>query len=451
MCRMVVPLSLVLAGALFSAEFKAGVARVPITPEGPIWMSGYAARKKPSEGVIHDLWAKALALEDRRGNRVVIVTTDLIGLPRAISDAVAARVQKQYGIERARLLLNSSHTHTGPVVRGNLNVMFDLTEEEARKIEHYSRTLTEKLVSVIGAALGRLAPADLSFGQGEARFAVNRREPTEKGIRIGVNPKGPVDHAVPVVRVTDPGGKLVAVLFGYACHNTTLTGEFYQISGDYAGFAQIELEKTFPGAAAMFVMLCGADQNPHPRSSLDLAEQHGRSLAAEVEKVLSGRLQPVRGPLRAAFRIVEPAFAPHTRETFEPRLNDPNPVRARHARAMLATYDERRPIRRIPYPVQAIRFGNTLTVVALGGEVVVDYALRIKREFPGESIIVAGYSNDVMCYIPSLRVLREGGYEAVDSMLYYGQPGPFNEEIEETVFSGIYDVLKRVGRRPARR
>jgi hypothetical protein len=187
---MVVALSLVLAGALFSAEFKAGVARVPITPEGPIWMSGYAARKKPSEGVIHDLWAKALALEDRRGNRVVIVTTDLIGLPRAISDAVAARVQKQYGIERARLLLNSSHTHTGPVVRGNLNVMFDLTEEEARKIEHYSRTLTEKLVSVIGAALGRLAPADLSFGQGEARFAVNRREPTEKGIRIGSIPRG---------------------------------------------------------------------------------------------------------------------------------------------------------------------------------------------------------------------------------------------------------------------
>lgn len=451
MCRIVVAVSLFLAGTLVGAEFKAGVARVPITPEGPIWMSGYASRKKPSEGVIHDLWAKALALEDQRGNRVVIVTTDLIGLPRAISDAVAARVQKQYGIERARLLLNSSHTHTGPVVRSNLNLMFDLPEEETRKIEHYGRTLTEKLVSVIGAALGRLAPADLSFGQGEARFAVNRREPTEKGMRIGVNPNGPVDHSVPVVRVTDPAGKLVAVVFGYACHNTTLTGEFYQISGDYAGFAQIELEKTFPGAAAMFLMLCGADQNPHPRSSLELAEQHGRTLAAEVEKVLSGRLQPLRGPLRAAFRIVEPAFAPHTRETFEQRLSDPNPVRARHARAMLAAYDERRPIRRIPYPVQAIRFDNTLTVVALGGEVVVDYALRIKREYPGENIIVAGYSNDVMCYIPSLRVLREGGYEAVDSMLYYGQPGPFNEEIEETVFSGIHDVLKRVGRRPARR
>jgi hypothetical protein len=156
----------------------------------------------------------------------------------------------------------------------------------------------------------------------------------------------------------------------------------------------------------------------------------------------------VRGPIRAASQIVEPAFAPHTRETFEKQLEDKNQAKVRTARAMLRAYDEGRPVRRIPYPVQAIRFGKGLTVVALGGEVVVDYALRIKREFnhAKEPLIVAGYSNDVMCYIPSLRVLKEGGYEALDSMIYYGQPGPFNEEIEETVFGGVRNVLKRVGR-----
>jgi hypothetical protein len=161
-------------------------------------------------------------------------------------------------------------------------------------------------------------------------------------------------------------------------------------------------------------------------------------------------MKRVRGPVRAAFRIVEPGFATHTRETFEQRLNDPNPVRARHARYMAATYDERRPIRRVAYPVQAVRFGKTLTLVALGGEVVIDYALRVKREYPGEPVIVAGYSNDVMCYIPSLRVLKEGGYEAVDSMMYYGQPGPFDEEVEATVFGGIHQVLERVGRKAKR-
>jgi hypothetical protein len=436
---------LVAATALAAVDFRAGVARVVITPKTPIWLSGYGSRTRPSEGVLHDLWAKALALEDNKGNRVVIVSTDLIGLPRSISDLVAARVQKQYGLERSRLVLNSSHTHTGPMLRGNLDIMFALPDEQKAIIEEYSRTLADRLVAVVGGALGQLSPATVSFGQGETGFAVNRREPTPKGVKIGVNPSGPVDRSVPVLKVAAPDGALRAVVFGYACHNTTLTGEFYQISGDYAGFAQIELEKKHPGVAAMFLMLCGGDQNPNPRSTLELAEQHGKSLAEEVHRVLTGEMAPVRPPLKAAFRIVEPVFAPQTRETFEQRVNDSNPVRARHAKAMLAAYDERRPIRRVAYPIQAVRFGKDLTLVSLGGEVVVDYALRIKREFPDEKLIVAGYSNDVMCYIPSLRVLKEGGYEAVDSMMYYGQPGPFNEEVEETIFDGLYQVMKRVG------
>ena len=441
---------LLLNASLAAADFKAGVSRINITPKTSIWLSGYGNRKHPSEGVLHDLWAKALALEDAKGNKVVVVTTDLIGLPRAISDVVGARVQKDYGLDRAHLVLNSSHTHTGPMLRANLNLMFELSPEEDRVIDEYSRKLSDDLVSVIGGALGKLAPANVWFGEGETGFAVNRREPTAKGIRIGVNPAGPSDHSVPVLKVTGQDGQLLAVVFGYACHNTTLTGQFYKISGDYAGFAQIELEKAHPGVNAMFVMLCGGDQNPNPRSTLELAGQHGKTLATEVDRVLAGKLRRVKGQLRAAFQIVEPEFALHTRETFEPLLDDKNPVRARHARYMLRTYDERHPIRRIPYPIQAVRFGKTLTLLALGGEVVVDYALRVKREYPGENIIVAGYSNDVMCYIPSLRVLKEGGYEAVDSMMYYGQPGPFDEQVEEMIFGGIHSVMKRVGRSPRR-
>jgi len=442
--KHLIPL-LVLCGGLAAADFKAGVARVNITPKEPIWMSGYASRTRPSEGVMQALWAKALALEDSRSGRVVIVTTDLIGLPRVISDEVAARVQKTYGLERARLLLNSSHTHTGPVVRPNLSTMYSLGEDQDRRLQEYARRLTDELVQVIGAALGDLAPARLAFAQGNTGFAINRRQPTPQGVRIGVNEKGPVDHSVPVVEVNAANGSRRAVLFGYACHNTTLTGEFYQISGDYAGYAQAELEKLFPGTTAMFLMLCGADQNPNPRSRLDLAEQHGKTLAAEVSRVLSGKLQKVRPPIRAAFQLTELPLAPHTRETFEKELASSNVPRQMRAREMLRAYDERRPVRRVPYPVQAVRFSKDLTLVALGGEVVVDYVLRARREFPNQKLVVAGYSNDVMCYIPSLRVLKEGGYEAVDSMIYYGQPGPFSDEVEETVFAAIRDVMKRVG------
>jgi hypothetical protein len=441
---------LVLTALSAAADYKAGVSRVIITPDKPIYLSGYANRTHASEGKVHDLWAKALAIEDRKGGRVVILSTDLVGLPRGITDVVGARALKEYNLDRARLVINSSHTHTGPLIRGNLNLMFELDAEQQTRVDDYSLELTEKLVAVVGAAISDLAPANLSFGNGIAKFAMNRRENTASSVKIGLNPKGPSDYDVPILKVSAPDGKLRAVLFGYACHNTTLTGQFYQLSGDYAGFAQIAIEQASPGATALFMMLCGADQNPNPRSTLEHAQKHGADLAAEVNRVLASRLQPVRGAILAAFRTVDLEFAIHTRETFESRLKETNVFRVRHAKAMLATYDQGRPIRRYSYPVQAVQFGKDLTVVALGGEVVVDYALRIKKEFGSKGILVAGYSNDVMSYIPSVRVLKEGGYEAADSMIYYGMPGPYNEEVEDRIFRTVGQVMKRVKRSPVK-
>lgn len=425
-------------------EFRAGVARIDITPSKPIWLSGYASRTRPSEGVVHKLWAKALALDDGHG-KAVLVTTDLIGLPRAVSDVVAARVARQYGVTRERLLLNSSHTHTGPVVRPNLMTMFVLGDQDRRVLDDYGSKLVEDLVNAIGAALGNLEPARMSVAHGQVGFAINRRQPTPKGVRLGINEKGPVDHDVPVIAVHGKDGQLRAVLFAYACHNTTMGGDFYRITGDYAGFAQSELEAMQPGATAMFLLLCGGDQNPNPRGTLDHAAAHGKALAAEVNRLLGAAMKEVRPDLRGTMQVIELEFARHTREQFEDERKSDNKFRVQRAGEMLRAYDERRPVRTTPYPVQAIRLGKELIILALGGEVVVDYALRAKRQFTGADLIVAGYSNDVMCYIPSLRVLKEGGYEAVDSMVYYGQPGPFAEDVEERIFASIKTVLGRVG------
>lgn len=246
-------LLLVIPGEAKPRQLRAGAAKIDITPSGPIWMSGYAVRTKPSEGVSHPIYAKALALDDGH-QRIVIVTTDLIGLPRAVSDVVAARAAKQYNLERSHLLLNSSHSHSGPVVRPNLMTMYFLTPGQRQAVDDYALKLTDNLVSVIGAAIGELAPATLSLAHGSAPFAINRRNREIK----------PVDHDVPVFAVRAPDGKLRAVLFAYACHNTTLGGDRYLINGDYAGFAQSDLEESNPGAVALFMLLCGADQNPAP-------------------------------------------------------------------------------------------------------------------------------------------------------------------------------------------
>ncbi len=422
-----------------AADLKVGVGRTVITPHEPIWMSGYASRTHPSEGVLTDLWAKALALEDSGGGRVVLVTTDLVGLPHEISQEVAARLKAKYGLERSQIVLNSSHTHSGPVVWPNLKSMYFLGPEDNQRLIRYSKKLADDLVHTVDAAMADRAAAKVSIGHGSVGFAANRRQPTLKGMRLGVNPKGPVDHDVPVLKVAAPDGKLRAVLFAYACHNTTLNQ--YKINGDYAGFAQIELEKSLPGATAMFAILCGGDQNPQPRGTVELAQQHGKALADAVRHVLAGELRPVRGPIRTAYEVTQLQFAPHSRATFEKEAASPDKYRRARAKLMLEAYDAGRPVRSLAYPVQAVRFGHDLTLVALAGEVTVEYGLRLKREFPRENLVVMGYTNEVACYIPSLAVLKGGGYEPLDSMIYYGQPGPFAENVEEKVIAACHEVL----------
>jgi len=170
-----------------------------------------------------------------------------------------------------------------------------------------------------------------------------------------------------------------------------------------------------------------------------------RTLAAEVARVIGTPLRPVRAPIRTAFETVQLDFAPHTRAVFEEEAKSPDVFRPRRARLMLAAYDAGQPVRQAPYPVQGIRFGEDLTFLALAGEPVVDYALRLKRELPGENLIVAGYCHDVMCYIPSRRVLRKGGYEAVENTIYYGQPGPFTESVEDEIVAAVRRVAVAVG------
>jgi hypothetical protein len=425
--------------------WKAGVAQVIITPQKPLWMAGYASRTKPSEGVIQELYAKASALEDHSGKRAVLVTSDLLGFPAVVSHNIAARVEKQYHLTRDQLLLSSSHTHGGPVIDKMLGLMYPMNSQQWADVEAYTSELEDKIVRLVGAALESLRPARLSFGHGEAGFAMNRRARTNEEIVIGVNKEGLVDRDVPVLRVDDKHGKLRAVVFGYACHNTT-GRDLMQLHGDYAGFAQAWLESHHPGARALFVSGCGADANPYPRGTIELARRHGEELAAAVEKVLVRELQSVRGPLKTAYEEFPVAFAtPPGREELQAQLENKDVYHRNWAEAMLKILDRDGHLpAEYPYPLQIWQFGQDLTLIALGSEVVVDYDLRLKKELGAEKLWVAAYCNDVFAYIPSLRVLQGGGYEGGGAMVYYGQPGPFAPPIEETIIGKVHDLIRRV-------
>lgn len=430
------------AAAAYGAGFRAGAARLDITPRESLIMGGYAARKHASTGVRRPLWAKAIALDDGRGGRAVILTMDLLRVPLSLADAVTAATRERHGLARSQILINCAHNHSGPTLWEGVRAISPMQSEETEKSRRYTEWLTAGLVDLISGALRDLAPATVSWGWGEAAFASNRRVRTPKGYDIGRNPDGPVDHRVPVLKIASPDGKLRAVVFGYACHNTAIGPSSYEFDGDYAGFAQAEIERGHPGATALFLLLCGGDQDPWPRNTVANAEKHGASLAAAVETVLSGRMRRARAGIRTAFENVGLPFAPHTREMFEAKLADANPAAVRTARAMLKAYDEGKPVRSLSFPVQAIRLDSHVVLVALGGEPVVDYALRARREFP--HVILAGYSNMVKGYIPSRRVLGEGGYEAGDSAIYYGLPGPFTPAVEDTIFAAVRRVLQKV-------
>ncbi|HEV8001584.1 MAG TPA: neutral/alkaline non-lysosomal ceramidase N-terminal domain-containing protein, partial [Planctomycetaceae bacterium] len=268
-------------------------------------MAGYSSRTSPADGSLHDLYVRVLALEDAQGHRAVLVSSDLLGIPRSISENVSQVLASKFGLPREALMLNASHTHCGPVLRGALYDAYPLEETQKKLIADYSSELESAIVRSVGAALAHMVPVSVSVGQGSTDFAVNRRnnrEPDVPALRVSNALRGPIDHSVPVLAVRQPDGKLLAVVFGYACHNTTLG--IQQWNGDYAGFAESNLEQAHPGVVALFFMGCGADQNPIPRRTVELAHRYGDMMSSAVQAVLAAKMESLPPKLKTHYETV---------------------------------------------------------------------------------------------------------------------------------------------------
>jgi len=438
-----------------AADWKAGLARVDITPKGPIWQFGYADRRRPSRGVMHPLWAKALAIADTDGRRVVIVTTDLPGWPAALADAVCKRAGERTGLKRAQIVLNASHTHCGQLLEGLLTPGYRalVPPGEMKIVEAYTQELEERIVELI-AACADLRPARLAYTEDTCDLGANRRKirynedgaPWYAGVAI--NPDGPFDDIVPVLRVSDEEDKPLALLFGYACHNTTFW-PIDQLNGDYAGFAQIALEKKYPGVQAMFMMGCGGDANPKERAgdyNIHVGKQTGDRLAASVERALAKPLHPLRpGPISAVLDRVELPFArPVTKEQLEAKRGQGNKFEQARTEYLLEwTAKHGEPPKGYPAPVQVVRLGEDLLLVALPGEPSAGYALRLRKEFPNRRLWIAGYCNDLFGYLCTERQLVEGGLEAGASQVYWGWPSRWADGVEDRIIGLVKTLIAR--------
>ena len=430
-------------GVAVAQEFKAGLGRVDITPTTPVHLGGYASRTVPFKTVAERIFVKALALQDNKDAITLIVTADTIGTPRWFNDELANRIQAELKIPRERFLFACSHSHSTPAIRGALDDAYGLSGEPATAVAKYSDEFVRKSFEAAQAALASFEPVKLSFGRGEAHFAMNRRQFGKTGVFIGVNPNGIVDNDVPVLKLERQDGSIKALVFGYACHCTTL-GATDEVSGDWAGYAQECLETAYPGAAALFITGCGADANPNPRSAPVYVQQHGLALAGAVARALNEPMVRVNGPITGAFDRADLPLGPlPKREELEAKLTNATPAVVRSGKRFLAMLARGESLpRSYPCPVQVLRFGQDLTLIGLGGEVVADYSYRLRRELPSERLWTAGYCNDVFAYVPSVRVLIEGGYEADTNLIYYGLPTRFAPEVEDVLVQKVLALVK---------
>ena len=430
------------------ATWKAGVSRALMTPETAVWLAGYSGKRAPT-GKVHDLWVKSLALEDSQGRRGVIVSSDNMGMPLTLYDRIHTEVRERCGIEQSGLMVLFSHNHCGPVLPGDFADAYPIDEQQAVLINAYADRLCETVVESVAQALAALSPARLATGSGATCFAVNRRDNPEPGIGLRIDRGEPlagrVDHSVPVLTIRSEEDELIGILFGYACHATVMN--FDKWCGDYPGFAQLALEESHPGATAMFFAGCGADQNPLPRRQLSQCSRYGSLLAAAVEEVLLRPMSPVGDGLGSAFRYANLDFERKiSRESLAAVEDPPDSTHGRWARRWLGTLEQDPELAlpaQYPYPVQVWQLGSFL-MIALGGEAVVDFALRFK-ELYGQGTWISGYANTLVAYIPSQRVYLEGGYEGGPFLYEYGHPAErWGEGVESRIVNAVIELVGEI-------
>ena len=370
-----------------------GVARRDVTPTEPIRLTGYASRKVPHVGVEQKLWVKALAIGSDREGPALLLTLDNCGIAEETWRDVRSRLAKSARIRADRIVIASSHTHSGPATTQWAPNIFvrDLTAEEQGAIDRYTTSLIGNLEHVALEALKNRHAGKLSWSSGTAAFAANRRT---RG--------GPVDLALPVLKAESADGKLLALVANYACHCTTLGGEINHVCGDWAGYAQEAIEREAPGAMALVTIGCGADSNPSPRGGADgglaFAKQYGGEIGAEVKRLLGMTFTPLKSRLTARAKEIQLPFGPNfTRDQWLARSTNSGIV-GYHAKKWLARLERGEKVPdSLYYPITTWNFGDELAMVFLPGEVVVDYALRLKSELDGQHLWVSGYANYVPC------------------------------------------------------
>ncbi len=412
-------------------DYSVGVARIDITPDYPVRLNGFGGRRDEAEGVSQRLWAKAIAISSAPTDPpLVLIAIDNLGIPKSMTDEIAVALVKKYNLPRANIALTFSHTHCAPKVNGASDTIFSspIPPNHQEHIDRYSRELPEMLIKMASEAIDNRQPATLEWNVGKVEFAQNRR-----------TAGGPVDHDLPMLVVRGADGNPRAIYVSYACHCVTLS--FNQYSGDWAGYAQELIERQFPGAVALVSIGCGSDSNPVSGVTGDnvvSAADQGQQISNEVTRLIKMQNRTIRGiPVARLDHIDLPLNELPTKVQLETMASQGGAV-GYNAEWQLARLKRGEPlVAALDYPIQSFTFGDDLHLVFLAGEVCVDYSLRLKRELHRDRVWINGYSNDFCAYIPSERLLKEGGYGGGGEIPYFALPTALKTGLEEKIIGAV--------------
>ncbi len=415
--------------------FEVGFGRANITPSFPVPLGGYATRTQLVSAVDKPIWARAVVWKDASGALALMISLEVVGWSRILREGLCAWVLERYGIGGDACFLNATHTHSAPMVEGSIDNLVLSVEGFSEARSRYFRFLEERIKEAVEQAFSSLFPARMYFTQTQAGFAVNRRRTHPDCAHL----PGPVDHDVPIIKIYDKANELKGILFGYACHTTVLNDDI--IHGDWAGIAMESLEERHSGICALYLAGCGADQNPLPRRSKKLRDAYGMIMAEAISQ--AGEGIPLDGILTTRRSVVElPLQRLPQVEEIETLLEKAPPLYQFGYRNFLQQAKTPQGLADIvPLEIVVWQFGSNLCLIGMSGEIVVDYALRFKMSYGANSTWVCGYTGVLEAYIPSERVLAEGGYEAGESQFWFGWAAPFATGLEEKIIKTVEKLL----------
>ena len=438
----------------------AGAARVDITPSGNCLMGGFAGRDHGCEGIHDNLYVTALALSRHR-KKLVIIGVDILALNNEQMEKIWMLADKRLNLRRDQLFINCSHTHAGPEVRPTFNYETCAPGQVGKPDPVYIDELLENIILSADKALKSLKAADVTWGIGVTFIGINRRAPDKSiysqqatGYENFPNPAKEIDRTCPVILIKDKKGKPISLVFSASCHPTTMRYDNYLISAEFPGVTRRILEKDLDGAPSLFLQGIAGDVKPHQvvvgnrfrSGDFEDIEIVGQELAADIKSTIKKGLKPLDIRIGTALkRVALPFDKTWNEETFR-RYASKEEAQYRRiwAEHWLKKLSQGETIpKSIDLTLSIVELSSELRLLGIAGELLTDIGLKIKHQFKNGTTLPFGYTNGEVAYIPDAKALREGGYEAIETVFFsHDKPAPFVEETEEIILTG-FDELKK--------